>query len=222
MPKDTFFNLPEEKRALICDVALDEFAEYPFDQASINRIVAKSGIAKGSFYQYFEDKRDLFLYLTELIAKEKINCLSPVILNPEEHHIFTVIRELFLSGIQFAREHPRYDAIGNKILANKEAPIYKELRSKNMPSSSAVFEQLLERAVAKGEVKADTDIKMLAYLLTAMSTTIIEYSIRSNPDATYDAMNEGVDLFIDILRDGIGNNNLEILKETNPDLITTS
>lgn len=222
MPKDTFFNLPEEKRALICDVALDEFAEYPFDQASINRIVANSGIAKGSFYQYFEDKKDLFLYLAELIAKEKINYLSPVIRNPEEHDLFTVIKELFLSGIQFAREHPRYDAIGNKLLANKEAPIYKELRSNNLPSSSAVFEKLLERAVAKGEVKADTDIKMLAYLFTTMSTTIIEYSIQSNPDATYDAMSEGVDLFIDILRDGIGNNSLEILKETSPDLFETS
>jgi AcrR family transcriptional regulator len=222
VPKDTFFNLPEEKRALICDVALDEFAEYPYDQTSINRIVAKSGIAKGSFYQYFGDKKDLFLYLTELIAKEKINYLSPVILNPEEHDIFTVVRELFLSGIQFAREHPRYDAIGKKILSNKDAPIYKELRANNQPSSSAVFERLLERAAVKGEIKADTDIKMLAYLLTAMSTTIIEYSIRANPDATYEAMNQGVDLFIDILRDGIGNNNLEILKETNPDLITTS
>ena len=53
MPKDTFFNLPEDKRALICKVALEEFGEYTFDQASINRIVAKAGIAKGSFYQYF-------------------------------------------------------------------------------------------------------------------------------------------------------------------------
>ncbi|NIV34346.1 MAG: TetR family transcriptional regulator, partial [Anaerolineae bacterium] len=50
MPKDTFFNLPEDKRALICKVALEEFGEYAFDQASINRIVAKAGIAKGSFY----------------------------------------------------------------------------------------------------------------------------------------------------------------------------
>ena len=73
MPKDTFFNLPEDKRTLICDVAIDEFAEYPFDQASINRIVAKSGIAKGSFYQYFEDKKDLFLHIMQLIAEEKIN-----------------------------------------------------------------------------------------------------------------------------------------------------
>ena len=72
MPKDTFFNLPGDKRTLICDVAIDEFADHPFDQASVNRIVAKSGIAKGSFYQYFEDKEDLFLYIIQRIAEEKI------------------------------------------------------------------------------------------------------------------------------------------------------
>ena len=46
MPKDTFFNLPEDKRTLICHVAIDEFAAHPFDQASINRIVARHGIGE--------------------------------------------------------------------------------------------------------------------------------------------------------------------------------
>ena len=59
MPKITFFNLPDEKRQLILDIAIDEFAENDFANVSISRIVARAGIAKGSFYQYFEDKDDL-------------------------------------------------------------------------------------------------------------------------------------------------------------------
>ena len=61
MPKETFFNLPEVKRGAILDAALEEFAAYPYDQASVNRIVARAGIPKGSFYQYFENKKDLYL-----------------------------------------------------------------------------------------------------------------------------------------------------------------
>ncbi|MBK7453960.1 MAG: TetR/AcrR family transcriptional regulator [Anaerolineales bacterium] len=60
MPKQTFLNLPEEKRNFIINAAADEFAEYGFEAASINRIVANSKISKGSFYQYFEDKADVF------------------------------------------------------------------------------------------------------------------------------------------------------------------
>ncbi len=207
MPKDTFFNLPEDKRTLICDVALDEFAEYPYDQASVNRIVAKSGIAKGSFYQYFEDKKDLFLYLTGVIAEEKINYISPVLRNPDEHDIFTLIKELFLSGIEFANAHPRYLAINNKLLANKEAPIYKDLRADNLPSPNAIFNKLLENAIARGEVRADIDIKMLTHLIVSMSTTVVEYSVEYHPQAIYETIIEGVDTFIDILQNGIGDNN---------------
>ncbi len=39
----------------------------PYAEASINRIVQTSRIPRGSFYQYFEDKNDLFLTLIDEI-----------------------------------------------------------------------------------------------------------------------------------------------------------
>ncbi len=71
MPKETFFNLPSEKRAMIEEVAIDEFAEYGFDKASINRMIDKCGIAKGSFYQYFNNKKDVFLHTMSMIGDKK-------------------------------------------------------------------------------------------------------------------------------------------------------
>ena len=204
MPKDTFFNLPEDKRALICDVAIDEFAKYPFDQASINRVVAKSGIAKGSFYQYFEDKKDLFLYVMQLIGQEKINYMSPVMRNPDEHDVFTLIRELFLSGIQFANKHPRYVAISNKFLANKEASIYKEVKASSLPQSYPIYETLLENAIARGEVRAVFDINMLAHVIASMNVLIVEYHSEFFSQTIDESMIETVDKFIDLLKNGIG------------------
>ena len=58
MPKQTFFNLPEDKRENLINIAIEEFAENDYQTASISRIVANAGIAKGSFYQYFENKED--------------------------------------------------------------------------------------------------------------------------------------------------------------------
>jgi len=206
VPKDTFFNLPQDKRTLICDVAIDEFAEYPYEQARVNRIVANSGIAKGSFYQYFEDKRDLFFYLMELIAEEKVKYLSPISDNPDENDIFTVVRELFLSGIQFAVEHPRYAAIGNKLLANKEATIYRDLKIDRLASAFAIFEPLIENAIARGEIRADIDIQILKYLITSMNVVIVEYCSEYYPQAIYESMIETADAFMDILKNGIENN----------------
>jgi AcrR family transcriptional regulator len=71
MPKQTFFNLPDEKRKTIINAAVDEFMEYGLESASTNRIVANSGISKGSFYQYFEDKQDVFMYLITVLGAGK-------------------------------------------------------------------------------------------------------------------------------------------------------
>lgn len=59
MPKETFLNLPEEKKKKIIKAAQDEFERVPLEQASIKNIVENAGIARGSFYQYFESKEDL-------------------------------------------------------------------------------------------------------------------------------------------------------------------
>jgi AcrR family transcriptional regulator len=205
VPRDTFINLPDAKRKAITEAAIDEFAAYPFEQASVNRIVANSGIAKGSFYQYFVDKEDLFLYVMGLIAQEKINYLSPVIRNPDEHDFFTVIREMFLSGVQFARAHPRYAAVGRNVLGNKQAPIYRELQAAARPTSFALFEPLIEKAVDRGEVRADIDVGMLNYMIAAMNVSIVEYCSEIDPQSIYETATESVDAFIDLLKNGIRN-----------------
>ena len=209
MPKETFFNLPEDKRTLICNVALDEFAEYSFDQASINRMVAKSGIAKGSFYQYFENKKDLFLYLVQSAAEEKLNYISPLMRNPDQHDIFTLLREMYLSGIRFAAEYPRYAEISKKLLESKGSPIYEEVMAGNLPSAYEFFETLLENAIARGEVRADLDIQMFAYLIVSINTLVVTYYSEYIAQDYDEKMFATIDKFLDFLKHGIGENNSE-------------
>lgn len=64
MPSDTFFRLPEEKRQRFLNAAWYEFTTARFSDVSINQIIRNAKIPRGSFYQYFTDKDDLFHYLT--------------------------------------------------------------------------------------------------------------------------------------------------------------
>ena len=63
MCKETFLRLPQEKRTRFLDAAWEEFTRVSFADVSINQIVRRAGVPRGSFYQYFEDKEDLFSYL---------------------------------------------------------------------------------------------------------------------------------------------------------------
>jgi AcrR family transcriptional regulator len=60
MPFTRFDKLSQERRERILDVAAQEFADYGFEDASINRILENAKMSKGAAYYYFEDKADLF------------------------------------------------------------------------------------------------------------------------------------------------------------------
>ena len=41
----------------------NEFARVPFSKVSINKIIQDANISRGSFYMYFEDKKDMLIYI---------------------------------------------------------------------------------------------------------------------------------------------------------------
>ncbi len=59
MIKSTFYNLPDAKRQRIIDAIVVEFSNTEDEKVSINRIIKRANISRGSFYQYFDDKVDL-------------------------------------------------------------------------------------------------------------------------------------------------------------------
>lgn len=67
MPKETFFHLPEEKRKRILQAAQVEFSRTSLQEASIAKIIKLAEIPRGSFYQYFENKEDLYFYYLEML-----------------------------------------------------------------------------------------------------------------------------------------------------------
>ena len=70
MANATWWNLPDEKAARITEAAMLEFGTRGFSAGSLNVIASQAGIAKGSLFQYFEDKLDFFVTICEHVASE--------------------------------------------------------------------------------------------------------------------------------------------------------
>lgn len=62
MPTLTFLNLPKEKQDTIIEASIKEFKRVLLKDASINKIIKDANIPRGSFYNYFEDINDLYIY----------------------------------------------------------------------------------------------------------------------------------------------------------------
>lgn len=176
MPKATFFNLPEEKRQLIMDLAIEEFAENDYDSASISKIVAQAGIAKGSFYQYFEDKKDLYQYLLEEGGRLKLRFLEAHPPPDPQMGLFAYLRWLYRVGTYTEFSHPKLVKVAQRALYGK-GPFPDEWVKTMRREGLLFFKRLIEMGIANGQLRADLDADLAAYICYATSQDLGQYLI---------------------------------------------
>lgn len=205
MPKQTFFNLPDDKRERILNAAIDEFAEYYYHKASITRIVNNAEIAKGSFYQYFQDKKDLFKHVVEKIGEKKMEYLYPITNNIDKLDFFHVVRELYISGIKFTMENPKLQEIGDNFVKDNDIQLKEEILGKALPKSNDIFIILIKKGIEKGDLDPNIDISLTANIITNLSITINEYFIKEIKKKDYMEIMPLVDNMLYIIKNGIKN-----------------
>jgi AcrR family transcriptional regulator len=66
MARPRFANLDLDTRHRILETAAEEFAARGFDGVSLNQLIDRLEMSKGSFYYYFDDKADLFTTVADL------------------------------------------------------------------------------------------------------------------------------------------------------------
>jgi AcrR family transcriptional regulator len=66
MARPRFANLDLDTRYRILEAAAVEFAARGYDGVSLNQLIDRLGMSKGSFYYYFDDKADLFSTVADL------------------------------------------------------------------------------------------------------------------------------------------------------------
>lgn len=203
MPKGTFFNLPDEKRERITEAAIDEFAEYSYEGASITRIVDNANIAKGSFYQYFEDKKDLFKHIIDIIGEKKLMYMTRLLKDFEKLDFFQAFREMYAAGIKFAKDNPRLSKIGNSLIKGADVKLMQEVLGEAIPKSNEFIKGMLLRGIQRGEIAPEIDADIVAYMLTELSISISEYFIKEMKAEDDMEILELADKMIFVIENGI-------------------
>lgn len=94
MPTKAFYNLEKCKQTMILEAAKHEFSENFYEDASINKIIKEINMPRGSFYLYFENKEDIYLYILELYLKDFKKVLLNL-LNKNNNDIFQSMIDLY-------------------------------------------------------------------------------------------------------------------------------
>ncbi|MCA9716410.1 MAG: TetR/AcrR family transcriptional regulator [Myxococcales bacterium] len=164
MPRATFFNLPADKRQRIIEVALEEFAERPYDQASISRVVSRLGIAKGSLYQYFDGKRELFTWLVEEAGRKKLEAVSATP-PPTGADLYARLRWLYAQGLLFIAASPRWARVALRSVEPSLDPEISRLRASSEAAAQAFLREQLARGQEEGSVRGDLSLELVVPLV---------------------------------------------------------
>lgn len=70
------------RRQRLVDCAKDTFANKGYHETSISEIVRQAGIARSTFYQYFDSKLHLFESILETLLQDLSDAIKPISLAP--------------------------------------------------------------------------------------------------------------------------------------------
>lgn len=178
MPTSTFFNLPEDKKNKILKAANKEFERVPIEQVSIKNIVESVEIARGSFYQYFEDKEDLFQY----IMSAKMGNMQNKLIEMIEHengniiNIFINMYEYLIKIVKIKKNNKFFKQIFENVKTSDNLMfIKKEEINKNLEQT---LYNLYDRNKDILNIKNEEEFKLVIEMLFAITRRRIVVSLK--------------------------------------------
>ena len=181
MVHQTFYRLPDEKKERILRSAHREFTQHTYEKSSINRILDDARIPKGSFYQYFDDKSDLF-YLCIFSVYEKI--IAVRMRNSESRLGAGLLRmknmgyekgyELFSQDLQAILDEEDFILFENMLKAPGAIRNYVQMNV----ASGLLAPIFKEELMADPAVRGDIDYDYYAYLLSLTEMIPVDYGAR--------------------------------------------
>jgi TetR/AcrR family acrAB operon transcriptional repressor len=193
-------------RDTLLDAALKVFRSQGVAHTSLEEVAAAAGVTRGAIYWHFRDKAELFEAMCERAAMPMEamlgcagggRCADPL----------GTLRDMAVLGLTRlacdARTQAVFDVMFHKCEFTADlAPVAVRQRSADEGCRRQVI-GLLEQAVARGQLPADTDPALAAALLRAFMVGVMHEWVQ-NPSA-YD-LEHSAPVFIDTLLAGLATN----------------
>ncbi len=198
MPKTTFFHLSEEKRNRIINAAILQFSKTHYNKVTIDSIVQEAKIPKGSFYQYFSNKDDLYLYVFSRIGDDKMTILDNLMKDVINLSFKAYILRVLKQAEAFEIRDPYLSELKEKFIHQCPQNIRKEVLKNEIPKSYRILETVIKAYIEKGELRNDLDVKKSAYIITSITVQLEHYEFLEG-----DSINHIISDLIDILLRGM-------------------
>ncbi|KMV17125.1 TetR family transcriptional regulator [Mycolicibacterium conceptionense] len=166
MPTVTWARLDPARRAAVVEAAEAEFGAHGYSRGSLNAIARKAGVAKGSLFQYFADKRDLYAFIADIgsqrvrgYMEERIRILDP------DRPFFEFLTDLLDDWVAYFADHPQDRSLHAAASFEVDTEARVSVRTVIHRHYLEVLRPLVQAAQTRGDLRADADTGALISLL---------------------------------------------------------
>jgi AcrR family transcriptional regulator len=165
MPTVTWARVDPIRRAAVVEAAEAEFGAHGFSRGSLNVIARRAGVAKGSLFQYFADKRDLYAFIADVASQRVRSYMEDRIRELDASRpFFEFLTDLLDAWVAYFANHPRERSLHAASLeVDTDARI--SVRTVIHRHYLEVLRPLVRDAHARGDLRADSDTDALLSLL---------------------------------------------------------
>ena len=171
MPTQTFLNLPKEKQERILRAAIEEFGKRNVNEAKLSNIISAAGISRGSLYQYFEGKEDMYICAFDTLRAERAAYAKPAYDLYKKEPFFRFFEELFMQDSEYLLRNPAYVKLGEQLYSHTHG-VSRRLIQRIQSQYMEVFLIAIEFDKRRGIICADVDSSALADLCVHFMTDI--------------------------------------------------
>lgn len=160
MPKKTFNRLDDGKRERVIRAAIEEFQARGFENAKVEAIAQIAGVAKGSIYQYFDDKKELFLYsITWAIEyfMKNIDRQTPL----KDMDVYDYFLSSGRERYELIKREPLLVAFSFDVASGKYSSLTKEINNEYKRIGEEYELKLIANGKRRGTIRDDLDDKIL-------------------------------------------------------------
>jgi AcrR family transcriptional regulator len=166
VPTVTWARVDPARRAAVVEAAEAEFGMHGFSGGSLNVIARRAGVAKGSLFQYFADKRDLFAFIADVASQrvrtymeQRIRELGP------SRPFFDFLTDWLDAWVAYFADHPHERALHAAAMLEVDTEARVSVQNVIHRHYLEVLRPLVGDALVRGDLRVDSDTGALLSLL---------------------------------------------------------